>query len=157
MQARWSNADGITQWGMSRATPEATGRRHQATTLSVLPWQLPGWQQTKQQWKKVQTLLAILMAMAVRQYNTVHIAWWRRSTALVKADGCCHQASIAANSWNQSRICQFVSEFFHCQLIEKGHGWMLRPQSTIRVWHIKMMRRIKLIVWILYGGVKQAE
>jgi hypothetical protein len=32
LRMRRSNTDGIAQWGMSRATPEATGRRHQATT-----------------------------------------------------------------------------------------------------------------------------
>ncbi len=62
MAVRQSNADGITQWGMSRATPEATGRRHWTTTHSALPQQRPGQQQ------------AILMAAAVRRYNTGRIA-----------------------------------------------------------------------------------
>jgi hypothetical protein len=51
MQACWSNADGIAQCGMSRATPEATGHHHWATTLSVLPQRPPGQQQTKWQQK----------------------------------------------------------------------------------------------------------
>ncbi len=59
---------------MSRATPEATGCRQQATTCFVLPWWLPGQQQTKQRQKKGPTLLAILMAVAVRRYDTVHSA-----------------------------------------------------------------------------------
>ncbi len=49
MQVRWSNTDIIAKCGMSRATPEATGRCHRVTTCSVLPQQLPGQQQTKQQ------------------------------------------------------------------------------------------------------------
>jgi hypothetical protein len=46
---RRSNTDGIAQCGMSRATPEATGRRHRATTCSLLPQRLPGQQANKQQ------------------------------------------------------------------------------------------------------------
>ncbi len=71
----------IAQRSMSRATPEATGRRHRVTTHSVEPWQPPGRQQTKQRWKNAPTLLAILMAMAVRRYITARIARWRRSRA----------------------------------------------------------------------------
>jgi hypothetical protein len=73
MAVRQSNKDSIAQCGMSKATPEATGRRHWATTRSVLP-QLPlGQQQTTQRQNKP-TLIATLMATVVRQYATVHIA-----------------------------------------------------------------------------------
>ncbi len=74
MQASWSNSDGIAQCSMSRATPEATGRCHWATSFSVSPQRLPGQQQTKQHQKNGPTLLAILMAVAVRQYDTPRIA-----------------------------------------------------------------------------------
>ncbi len=57
-----SNTDGIAQCGMSRATPEATGRHHQATTHSVLPQRPPGQQQMKRRQKNVPKRLAILMA-----------------------------------------------------------------------------------------------
>ncbi len=63
----------IAQCSMSRATPEATGRRHRATTHSVSPQRPPGQQQTKQQQKNVPKRLAILMAKAVRRYNTTRI------------------------------------------------------------------------------------
>ncbi len=43
-----SNTDGTTQWDMSRATSEATGCRHQATTCSVPPRRPPGQQANKQ-------------------------------------------------------------------------------------------------------------
>ncbi len=51
---RRSNTDGIAPCGMSRATPEATGRRrrHWATTGSVLPQRPTRQQQTKQQQQK---------------------------------------------------------------------------------------------------------
>jgi hypothetical protein len=52
MRACWSNTDGIHRCGMSRATLEATGRRHWATTHSVSPQWPPGQQQTKQRQKQ---------------------------------------------------------------------------------------------------------
>jgi hypothetical protein len=71
---RRSNTDGIAQCGMSMATLEATGRRYWATTRSILPQWLPGQQQTKQRQKNVPKRLAILMAAAVRRYDTARIA-----------------------------------------------------------------------------------
>jgi hypothetical protein len=71
---RWSNTDGIAQCGISRATPEATGRRHWATTCSVSPQQPPGQQANKQQSTNTPKKLAVLMAAVVRQYNTMQIA-----------------------------------------------------------------------------------
>ncbi len=52
--------------------------------------------------KNTPTLLAILMAMAMRQYNTVHIAQWRRFRASLEATGCCHRASVWSDSINWS-------------------------------------------------------
>jgi hypothetical protein len=57
MQARCSGTDRITQCGMSRATLEATGCHHRATTCSLMPQQPPGQQQTKL-WQKVWTNFA---------------------------------------------------------------------------------------------------
>jgi hypothetical protein len=71
---RQSNTDGIAQCGMSRATPEATGCRHRATTCTVLPQQPPGQQANKQQSTNQPKKLAMLMAAAVRRYNTACIA-----------------------------------------------------------------------------------
>ncbi len=105
-----SNTDGITWCGMSRATLEATGCCHRATTCSVLPQQPPGQQQTKQQQKNVPKRLAILMAAAVRGYNTGHIAQWRRFRALLEAHKCHHWASIAANRRNWSCMCRFFTQ-----------------------------------------------
>ncbi len=79
------------------------------------------------------TLMAILMAAAVHQYNTACIAQWRRSRALLEATGRRHQASIAANSCNWSCLPQFFSKFFHRKLVGIGCGWMLRPLLSIGV------------------------
>jgi hypothetical protein len=69
-----SNTDGIAQYGMSTATPEATGCRHWAITRSVLPQRLPEQQAYKQQSTNTPAKLAILMAMAMCRYVTAHIA-----------------------------------------------------------------------------------
>jgi hypothetical protein len=63
-------SEGIAQCGMSRATPEATGCRHRATTCSVSPQRLPGQQANKQKLTNTPKKLAVLMAAAVRRYNT---------------------------------------------------------------------------------------
>jgi hypothetical protein len=74
MAVRWSNTDGIAQCGMSRATWEANGRRHRATTHSELHRRPPRQQANKQQSTNTPTLLAILMSAAVRRNKTAHIA-----------------------------------------------------------------------------------
>ncbi len=89
-----SNTDGIARCGMSKATPEATGCRHRATTRSLSPQWPPGQQAYKQQLTNTPAKLAILIAMAMRWYVTACIAGWRRSRASLEATGCCHRASI---------------------------------------------------------------
>ncbi len=108
---RRSNTDGIAQCGMSRATLEATGCRHRATTHSVSPQRLPRQQANKQQSTKTPKKLATSMAMAMRRYVTAHIAWWRRLRALLEATKRRHRASIAANRHNRSRMCHFFTSF----------------------------------------------
>ncbi len=132
---RQSNTDGITQCVMSRATPEATECCHWATTHSVLPQRPPGQQQSKQWQKNWPALLAVLMAAAVRRYNTAHITQWRRSRALVETTRHHNRASIAANSCNRSRIRRFFWVFFMLTL---------RPLFSIGVWLIKQKRRAYL-------------
>ncbi len=111
MAVRRSNTDGIAQCGMSRATPEATGRRHRATTHSLSPQRPPGQQANKQQSIKTPKKLATLMAMAMRRNVTAHIAWWRRFEALLEAIKCHHRVSIAANRHNWSWMCLFFLSF----------------------------------------------
>ncbi len=118
-----SDTDGIAQCGMSRATPEATGCWHQATTHSVLPQQPPGQQANKQQSTNTPKKLAVSMAMAMHRYITAHIAQGRRFRALLDATKCCHRASIAAYSCNRSRICRFFMSFFIVNSYKKVAGW----------------------------------
>jgi hypothetical protein len=93
-RAQWSDTDGITQCGMSRATLEATGQCHWATTCSVLPQRPPGQQQMKRGQKYTPTLLAVSVAMAMLRYVTARIARWRRSRVLLKATERQHWASL---------------------------------------------------------------
>ncbi len=108
---RRSNTDSITQCGMSRATPEATERRHWATTCSVLPQQPPGQQAYKQQSTNTSAKMAILMAMVMCRYVTACIARWRRSRALLEATGHHHWASIMPNNMVGTWLRQFFSMF----------------------------------------------
>ncbi len=116
----WSNTDGIAQCGMSRATTESTGCCHWATTCSVLLQRPPAQQANKQQSTNKPTLLAILMAAAMRWYVTARIAWWRRSRALIEATGCHQWASIAANRCNWSCKCRFFTSFLSSTRIKRS-------------------------------------
>ncbi len=97
-----ANTDGIAQCGMSRATSEATGCRHRATTCSILPQQPPEQQANKQQPTNTPKKVAMLMAAAVSRYNTARIAQWKRSRALLEATGCRHWASIMSDNINRT-------------------------------------------------------
>jgi hypothetical protein len=108
---RQSNTDGIAQCGMSRATPEATGCRHWATTCLVLPQWPPGQQANKQQSTNTPRKQAVLMAMAMHRYVTAQIAQWRRSRASLEATGCRHWASIISNNINWTWLRRFFLMF----------------------------------------------
>ncbi len=105
------NTKRIAQCSMSRATPEATGRCHRATTCSVLPQRPPGQQAYKQQSTNTPTKLAIFMAMAMHRYVTACIAQWRRSRASLEATGCYHRASIMPDNINWTWLRRFFSMF----------------------------------------------
>ncbi len=112
---RRSNTDGIAQCNVSRATMEATGCRHWATsTCSVSPQRPPGQQAYKQQSTNTRAKMAILMAMAMRQYVTACIAQWRRSRASIEVTGRRHWASITPDNIVRTWLRWFFSSF-HCQ------------------------------------------
>ncbi len=135
-----SNTDSVAWCGMSRATPETTGRHHQATTRYVLPQWPPGQQANKQQSTNTPKKVAVLMAMAMRRYVTTCIARWWRSRASLEATGRCHRASIMSDNIN--RICYDIFfDVFIVKTVGKGHGSTLRPLFLIGVWHINRNRR----------------
>ncbi len=123
---RRSNTDGIARCSMSRATLEATGRRHWATTCYVSPQRLPGQQANKQQSTNTPKKVAILMAMAMCRYVTMHIAQWRRSRASLEATGRCHWASIMSDNMNWTWLRCFFYVFI-VKTVGKGHGFAKTP------------------------------
>ncbi len=111
MAVRWCDTKRIAQCRMSKATPEATRRRHRATTCSISPQRPPGQQANKQQSTNIPTKLAVLMAKAMRRYVTAHIAQWRRSRASLKATGRRHRASIIFDKLNRTWLWRFFYVF----------------------------------------------
>ena len=117
---RRSDTDGIAQCGMTRATPEATGCRHRATTRSVSPQRPPGQHANKQQSTNTPTKLAVSMAIAMRRYDTACIARWRGSRASLEATGCHHRASTRSDSMQSDIPTPVLSDVFHRQIVEKA-------------------------------------
>ncbi len=114
LKALWmlrSNTDSIAQCGMSRATSEATGCCHRATTHSISPQRPPEQQANKQQSTNTPKKMAMLMAAAVRRYKTTHIGQWRRSRALLEATGRCHRVSIMSDNINRTWLRWFFLMF----------------------------------------------
>jgi hypothetical protein len=77
------------------------------------------------------------MAVAVHQYNTAHIAQWRRSRALLEATRRRHQASIMSNNIKPDMATTFFFDVFIVKTVGEGHGLTLRPLFSIGVLHIK--------------------
>jgi hypothetical protein len=117
---RQCNTKCIAQCSMTMAIPEASGCCHQATTHFVLPQRPPGQQQTKQSQKHTPTLLAILMAMAMRRYITACIAQWRRSRTSLEATGRRHCVSIMSNNIKGTHLHQFLLMVFIVNTYETG-------------------------------------
>ncbi len=113
MAVRRSNTDGIARCGMSRATPEATGCRHRATTHYISPQRPPGHKANKQQSTNTPKKVAVLMAMAMCRYVTGHISHWRSSRASLEATGRHHWASIMSNNINWTWLRCFFWSFHH--------------------------------------------
>ncbi len=123
-----------------QGTPEATGCQHWVTTCPVSPQRLPEQQANKQQSTNIPKKVVMLMAAAVRRYNTACISQWRRSRALLEATGRHHRASIMSDNINRIWLQHFFYVFI-VKTIGKGHGSTLRPLFLIGVRHIKWKRR----------------
>ena len=65
-------------------------------------------------------LLAILMAMVVRRYYTVHIPQWRWFMAFLKATKRCHRASTCSDITQSDMLTPEFGGIFHCQFDKKG-------------------------------------
>ena len=132
-QMRLSNACGINWWKRSRAMLEANGCRHWATTHSILPRWPQWWQSTNQWWKNTPSLLAVSMAIAMRWYNTTHIAQWRRSRASLEATGCHHWPSICSNNIKGTYPCQKNWCFLSSTRWKRPQGKQMAPTNNAGV------------------------
>ncbi len=137
---RQSNTDSVALCSMSRATPEATGRRHPVTTHYVSPQQPPGQQANKQQSTNTPKKVAILMAKAMCRYVTTCIAQWRRSRASLEATGRSHWASIMSDNINWTWL-RWVFWCFHRKNHRKRSRVNAKTPVLIGVWHINRNRR----------------
>ena len=72
-------------------------------------------------------MLAISMALAVRQYYTLHITWWRRFLAFLKATTCCHRASTRSDVTQSDMLTPDFGGIFNRQINKKGLKLTLRP------------------------------
>jgi len=133
----WQCADAIwsafPNCSMTRASPEATERRHWATTRSVLPRRLPVWQSAQRLCKMyplyVPTLLAVLMAITMRRpMEEVH--------GFLKATKRRDRASTRSDSINWTCLPLFQG------YISSSNHWIRARVALITkgVWHIKLMR-----------------
>ncbi len=86
--------------------------------------------------KHVPTLLAVLMAIAMRQCCTARIAWWRRFVAFIKATKLHHWTSTHSNIIKGTRQVRLFWTFHR----EKDLQLTCWPLNTIGVWHIKLTR-----------------
>jgi hypothetical protein len=66
-----------------------------------------GNRQNKQQSKNTPKKVAVLMAMAMRQYVTACVAQWRRSRASLEATGCRHWAGIISDNIDRTCLQRF--------------------------------------------------
>ena len=152
MQKRWSDTCGIARCIMSRATPEATGHRHRATTRSLSPQRLHGVACNKKTTKNAWCLLAISMAMAMRRYHTTRFAQKWGSMATAESTGRRHQVSIAADSINRSRKSQFFQVFSSSIRWKGGSGDVKAPNNnrgmTYQNDHKQVMRCDTSLGWL---------
>jgi hypothetical protein len=117
---------------VSRATTEATGCQHWATTHSILPQRPPGQQAYKQQSTNTRAKMAISMAMAMCRCVTACITQWRRSRASIAATGCRHWVSITPDNIVRTWLGRFFYVFI-VKTVGKGHGLTLRTLFLIGV------------------------
>jgi len=120
----------ITWCSMTRASLEATGHRHSATTRSA---RATANETTMQH---VPTLLAIWIAVAMRRYDTACNSQWRRFVAFIKATKRHHRTSTHSDIIKGTRQVWLFRTFHR----EKELQLTCWPLITIRVWHIKLTR-----------------
>ncbi len=84
--------------------------------------------------QKVPSLLAVLMAITMRRYYIVHISWWRRFVAFIKATKRHHWVCTRSDITNWTHQCRLILTFHP----KKGLQLTCWHQIKIGVWHIKL-------------------
>ncbi len=95
------------------------------------------------------TKLAVLMAIVMPRYDTVHIAQWRRSRASLEATGCHHWASTCSDS---NKLDTKLPRFCYLLRVVRRRGWRDWAGwlgNLIGVWHIKRKPR----TWQMHGNI----
>jgi hypothetical protein len=106
MSVRRCNTERITRCSMTRALPEALD----AAIGQLLAPYRPGSCQGDNHYEHVPTLLAILMAIAMRRCYTLRIARWRRFVAFIKATKRHHRTSTRSDRVNRSSQCCYFRD-----------------------------------------------
>ncbi len=140
MRRRWSDTCSIAQCSMSRATPEATGCRHWATTHSILPRQPPGQQQTIQRcnmyplWWPFQwpSQCGGTIARASPDGGGLGLSYKPLNTAI----GWAHAPIAPIGHRNAANQLSFKS--FRCRSWHDQAGWL---RNLLGVWHINLTGR----------------
>ena len=120
MAVHLCNTERIARCSMTRASLEATGRRHRAITRSVSPQRQPRRPINTTMMQHVPTLLPTSMAIAMQRYNTKCIARRRRFVAFVKATKCHHRASTRADRHQSDMPTPILGAYFIVKLSKKG-------------------------------------
>jgi len=120
---RW-DTERIAQCSITGVSPEATGRCHRATTRSVSPCGRQGDNQPNNNGTHVPTLLAVLIAIAMRWYDTARIARWRRFVAFIKATKRHHRASTCSDIIKGTSQCSLSFKSFRCRRWCDQAGWL---------------------------------
>ena len=136
MVRRWSTTCGDAQCSMSRATPEATGCRHQVTTCSVSPRRPPGRQSTQWLWNmyplcwpfRWPSQCSGTISRASPDGGGLWLSLKQLNATIGRA-----LTPIASNRTRQLRLFRT----FHREKELQLTCW---PLITIGVWHIKLTR-----------------
>jgi hypothetical protein len=104
--------------------------------------------------KNTPTLLAILMAIAMHRYYTVHIAWWKRSRAFLKATKRRHRASTCSDIINRTCLPLILGVYFIIKSLKKGSSWPNNNRGMAHQYDDKHLS--KMVGLIIVGGVNVA-
>jgi hypothetical protein len=120
LAVRWCHTEHIAQCSMTRASPEATGRSHRATTRSVLPRWPPGRQPTQRLCKMYPLCWPFRWPSQCAGTHNARISQWRRFVAFIKATKCRHWASTRSARHQSDMPTPISGVYFIVKLSKKS-------------------------------------